>query len=72
MTLDVGGLHVRFDLDRVHPLCHGELRVGFRQPLTDVQPVAFPARELSFGLDPQKVVRLFGSLKKLPESPSSA
>jgi hypothetical protein len=71
LTLDGDGLHVRFDLDRVHPSCHGELRVNFRQPLTDTQLAAFPASELSFGVDPQKVVRLFGSLKKLPEAPSS-
>jgi hypothetical protein len=72
LTLDGGGLHVRFDLDRVHPSCHGELRVEFRQPLTDAQLGAFPAGELSFGVDPQKVVRLFGSLKKLPEAPPAA
>jgi hypothetical protein len=69
LTLDADGLHVRFDLDRVHPSCHGELRVEFRQPLTDAQLASFPVRELSFGVDPQKVVRLFGSLKKLPQSP---
>jgi hypothetical protein len=72
LKLDADGLHVRFDLDRVHPSCHGELRVEFRQPLTEAQLAAFPARELSFGVDPQKVVRLFGSLKKLPETPPSA
>jgi hypothetical protein len=72
LTLDPDGLNVRFDLDRVHPSCHGELRVEFRQPLTDAQLAAFPARQLSFRVDPQKVVRLFGSLKKLPESQSSA
>jgi hypothetical protein len=71
LALDGEGLHVRFDLDRVHPSCHGELRVNFRQPLTDTQLAGFPACELSFGVDPQKVVRLFGSLKKLPEAPSS-
>jgi hypothetical protein len=70
LTLDVEGLHVRFDLDRVHPSCHGEMRVEFRQALTEEQLATFPARELSFGVDPQKVVRLFGSLKKLPPSPS--
>ena len=72
LTLDGDGLHVKFDLDRVHPSCHGELRLEFRQPLTGEQLAAFPARELSFGVDPQKVVRLFGSLKKLPEAPSPA
>lgn len=71
LTLDADGLHVRFDLDRVHPSCHGELRVRFRQPLNDAQLAAFPARELSFGVDPQKVVRLFGSLKKLAQTPPS-
>jgi hypothetical protein len=72
LTLDPKGLHVRFDLDRVHPACHGEMRIEFRQALTGEQLAAFPARELSFGVDPQKVVRLFGSLKKLPDGPSSS
>ena len=72
LKIDADGLHVKFDLDRVHPSCHGELRVEFRQPLTETQLATFPTHELSFAVDPQKVVRLFGSLKKLPDAPPAA
>jgi hypothetical protein len=40
--------------------------------MTDGELAALPAREFSFSVDPQKVVRLFGSLKKLPEIASSS
>jgi hypothetical protein len=66
LTLDATGLHVRFDLDRVHPSCHGEMRIDFRQELSDADLARLPARHVSFPVDPQKVVRLFGSLRKLP------
>jgi hypothetical protein len=66
VELDHTGLHVVFDLDRVHASCHGELRVHFHEQLTDVELGRFPSRRLSFRVDPQKVVRLTGSLKKLP------
>src|SRR5205807_619963 len=71
VTLDGKGLHVHFDLDRVHPSCHGEMRIEFHQPLADEQLASFPADKLSFAVDPQKVVRLFGSLKKLPQETGS-
>jgi hypothetical protein len=64
--LDPTGLHVLFDLDRVHPSTHGSMRVDFRQPFTEADLARFPVRRLSFPVDPQKVVRLFGSLKRLP------
>jgi hypothetical protein len=67
LTLDNKGLHLHFDLDRVHPSCHGSMRIEYKQSLTDQQLAQFPERELSFQVDPQKVVRLFGSLKKLPD-----
>lgn len=67
LTLDASGLHVVFDLDRVHPSCHGEMRLDFRDKISEAELASFPARQLSFHVDPQKVVRLFGSLKKLPE-----
>jgi hypothetical protein len=60
-------LHVVFDLDRVHPSCHGEMRLDFRDEISEADLTRFPARQLSFLVDPQKVVRLFGSLKKLPD-----
>ena len=67
ITLDRSGLHVVFDLDRVHPSCHGEMRLDFRDEISEADLARFPARQLSFAVDPQKVVRLFGSLKKLPD-----
>jgi hypothetical protein len=70
LTLDGTGLHARFDLDRVHPSCRGEMRLDFRQEIPDSDLARFPAREMSFPVDPQKVVRLFGSLKKLPPDQS--
>jgi hypothetical protein len=66
LDLDDRGLHVVFDLDRVHPSCGGTMRIDYRQELTADQLAAFPVTSISFSVDPQKVVRLFGSLKKLP------
>ena len=67
LTLDATGLHVEFDLAKVHPACDGEMRIDFREQLSDDDLARFPARTKSFRVDPQKVVRLFGSLKKLPD-----
>jgi len=67
-VLDVKGMHVLFDLDHVHPSTRGTMRIDFHQELTEQQLASFPVRQLSFPVDPQKVVRLFGSLKKLPPS----
>lgn len=67
LTLDATGLHVLFDLGRVHPSCGGEMRIDFHQELSNTDLARFPARKVSFPVDPQKVVRLFGSLRKLPE-----
>jgi hypothetical protein len=66
LTLDGVGLHVVFDLDRVHPSCQGEMRIDFHEAIPDADLARFPNRNLTFDVDPQKVVRLFGSLKKLP------
>jgi hypothetical protein len=66
-VLDPTGLHVLFDLDRTHPSMRGSMRIDFRQELSEAHLARFPVKELSFPVDPQKVVRLFGSLKNLPE-----
>lgn len=66
LTLDASGLHVHFDLGRVHPACSGEMRIDFHQEMSDADLARFPTTHLSFNVDPQKVVRLFGSLMKLP------
>jgi len=70
-TLDAEGLHVDFDLDKVHPATSGTMRIDFHQDLTETELLAFPMRSGSFPVDPQKVVRLFGSLKKLPDEPTN-
>jgi hypothetical protein len=66
--LDPTGLHVLFDLDRMgHESMSGSMRVDFKQPFTEQDLARFPVRQLSFPVDPQKVVRLFGSLLKLKD-----
>jgi hypothetical protein len=65
-TLDPKGLHVRFDLARVHPSCGGQMSIDFHQDLAETDLARFPVKTMSFAVDPQKVVRMFGSLKKLP------
>lgn len=73
IMLDERGLHATFDLDRVHPSCSGTMRLDFHQDLTAGDLATFPVTEMSIAVDPQKVVRLFGSLKKLPpEGPPSS
>jgi len=67
MTLDREGLHVVFDLDRMHRATSGELRIDFKAEILEQDLARFPARQLTFSVDPQKVVRLWGSLSKLPE-----
>jgi hypothetical protein len=57
LRLNADGLHVRFDLDRVHPSCHGVLRVEFRQPMTEGSSPRFaPGSALSASIRR----RLFG------------
>jgi hypothetical protein len=68
LTLDDTGLHVDFDLDEIHPSCRGELRIHFREELAPEVLARFPARDLRFPVDPQAVVRLWGSRMKLPDA----
>jgi hypothetical protein len=68
LTFTDTGLHVRFDLDAVHPSCHGELRIHFREALAPEVLASFPAKELRFPVDPQAVVHLWGSRMKLPDA----
>ena len=66
LTLSDGGLTVDWDLDRVHPACAGRMRIEFREPIPETTLASFPCRQILFEVDPQKVVRLFGSLRTLP------
>ena len=68
LTLDETGLHVDFDLDAVHPSCHGELRVHFRETMAPDVLARLPVRELRFPVDPQAVVHLWGSRMKVPDA----
>ena len=67
LTLDEGGLHVAFDLDAVHPSCSGELRLDFRAEIPAGVLEQLPATQLRFPVDPQRVVRLWGSRSKIPD-----
>ena len=66
--LDATGLHVVFELDRMgHQSMRGSMRIDFKQELTEADLARFPVGQLSFPVDPQKVVRLWGSLLKLKD-----
>lgn len=67
MTLDATGLHLVFDPDRMHQATRGELRIDFRAEIPEADLARFPSRQVTFSVDPQKVVRLWGSLSKLPQ-----
>jgi hypothetical protein len=66
MTLAEDGVHVHFDLDRVHPSCHGEMRMDFHADIPPEALAQLPWLEKSFPVSPQAVVRMFGSRRKLP------
>jgi len=67
-VLDTDGLHLLFDLDRMgHASMSGSMRVDFHQKFGDAELAGFPVRRLSFPVDAQKVVRLFGSLARLKD-----
>jgi hypothetical protein len=67
LTLDETGLQVHWDLDRVHPSCHGKMWLEFRAELTPVQLAGFRENQMTFRVNPQNVVRMFGSRKRLPD-----
>ncbi len=69
LTLDGDGLHIVWDLDRVHPACGGTLKLDFKEAIPDAELAQLPVKQLSFAVDPAKVVRFTGSLKKLPDAP---
>jgi hypothetical protein len=67
LSLEPDGLHVVWDMDRVHPSCSGKMELHVKAEVPEVALVQFPVRELSFEVDPQKVVRFTGSMRKLPQ-----
>jgi hypothetical protein len=66
LTLASDGLHVVWDMDRVHPACRGQMELHVKAEVPEVAMAQFPVTSLSFDVDPAKVVRFAGSLKKLP------
>jgi hypothetical protein len=61
-------MHALFDLDHMgHESMTGSMRADFHQKFSEADLARFPVRQLSFPVDPQKVVRLFGSLLKLKD-----
>ena len=68
VRLEPDGLHVGWDLDRLHPACRGSMRLHYKKPIPDEVLARVPHRELSFSVDPANVVRFAGSRKKLPDA----
>jgi hypothetical protein len=68
ITLGLEGLRVDFDLDRVHPACHGKLWLEFREEIPAETLASFPQLTLTYVANPQAVVRLFGSRRRLPDT----
>jgi hypothetical protein len=68
LTLEPDGLHVVWDMDRVHPSCRGTMKLHVEAEVPETALVQFPVKQMSFNVDPQKVVRFTGSLRKLPQT----
>jgi len=68
VTLEPDGLHIDWDLDRVHPACRGSMRLHYKQVISDEVLARVPRRQISFSVDPANVVRFAGSRKKLPDA----
>ncbi len=66
LTLEPDGLHVVWDMGRVHPACRGTMTLHFKEAIRDADLAQFPVRKITFRVDPARVVRFTGSLKKLP------
>jgi hypothetical protein len=66
LTLEPDGLHVVWDMDRVHPACRGTMKLHFKDAIPDADLAQFPVKKITFQVDPAKVVRFTGSRKKLP------
>jgi hypothetical protein len=68
VTLEADGLHVDWDLDRLHPACRGSMRLHYKQAIPDEVLARVPRRKLSFSVDPANVVRFAGSRTRLPDA----
>jgi hypothetical protein len=66
LTLAPDGLHVLWDLDRVHPACRGSMELHFQQTIPGSALSRFPVTRMTFRVDPQNVIRFVGSRRRLP------
>jgi hypothetical protein len=68
LTLEPDGLHILWDLDRLHPACRGSAELHFKVEIPGTALARAPTRRISFGVDPQNVVRFLGSRRRLPDA----
>jgi hypothetical protein len=66
LRLAPDGLHVLWDLDRVHPACRGTMELQFKETIGKADLARFPVRQITFGVNPDSVVRFLGNRRRLP------
>jgi hypothetical protein len=66
LRLEPDGLHVLWDLDRVHPACRGTMHLQFKETIGKADLARFPVRQITFRVDPDSVVRFLGNRRRLP------
>jgi hypothetical protein len=65
LTLTADGLHVLWDLDRLHPSCRGTLELRFAEAIPAADLARFPMTRITFRVEPESVVRFLGSRRRL-------
>ena len=65
ITVAEDGLHIHFDLARVHASFRGEMRLDFKCEIPATVLAQLPWLVKSFAVNPQAVMRTFGSRRKL-------
>jgi hypothetical protein len=66
LTLQPDGLHVLWDMDRVHPSCRGSMELHFKVTIAGGDLSRLPVTRITFGVDPQSVIGFAGSRRRLP------
>jgi hypothetical protein len=67
VAIEDDGVHVHFDLDRIHSSFRGEMRIDFKAAIPADILAQVPWSMKSFPVsNPQAVMRMFGSRRKLP------
>jgi hypothetical protein len=67
LTLERDGLHILWDMDRVHPSCRGTMKLHYKQAITDADLARFPVIAITFWVDPVKVIRFTGRGRLPPD-----